>query len=136
MLRRSVVSGAASISSPLAIEVAAPAYSATLVEEASLTGISLVAQVPSNQVWVVRFMAATFGSFLGFAAAGIGRSVVGPWSFLAASTGTKIIGIQHQTFTWEGRYVFEPDQYIWVNIEDGDTADVLLSGYKLSAFGF
>lgn len=112
-----------------------PAYSTNFFNVASVSGPTHLGTVPANEVWVLRSMFATFGSYAGYAGAAIGLSDVGPWSWLTQSTGTRIVGIQHQTFQWEGRKVFEPNSEIWVTTSASDTCDLDLNGYVLSYTG-
>ena len=112
-----------------------PAYSTNFFNVAAVSGVTHLGTVPSSEVWVLRFMVCTFGSFLGYVQGAVGISNVGPWSWLCESSTTKLIGVQHQSFTWEGRLVFEPDTDLYVNTSDGDTCDMDLSGYTLSYLG-
>jgi hypothetical protein len=112
-----------------------PAYSTNFFNVATVSGPTHLGTVPSNEVWVLRSMFATFGTFAGYVAAAVGLSAEGPWSWLCQSTGARIIGVQHQTFQWEGRKVFEPLSEVWVNTSTSDTGDLDLNGYVLSYTG-
>jgi hypothetical protein len=115
--------------------VSRPAYSTNFFNVASVSGPTHLGTVPSSEVWVLRFMVATFGTFAGYVRAGTGQSSEGPWSWLCQSTTAKLIGVSHQSFFWEGRLVFEPDTELWVNTSESDTCDLDLSGYTLSYLG-
>jgi hypothetical protein len=115
--------------------MARPAYSTNFFNVASVSGPTHLGTVPSSEVWVLRFMVATFGTYAGFAQAAVGIAEGGPWSWLCSSSAVKLLGIQHQSFTWSGRLVFEPDTEVWVNTSSGDTCDMDLSGYTLSYLG-
>ena len=106
-------------------------YSALLFQGTGVTGTGVLATVPATETWVVRFMAATFGDYLGYVRAALGVGTEGPWLWLATSRQTAIVGVSKQTFFWEGRMVVPAGADLGFNIDNPDTCDLFVSGYRL-----
>jgi hypothetical protein len=81
---------------------------------------------------VVRFLAATFGSFAGYV--GMGYSFTGedPWLWLTQSTSATLVGVHKVTFTWEGRWVIPNHLSLYAMASPGDAGDIIASGYTLT----
>ena len=106
-------------------------YSALLATATSVSAPESLGGPPSGYLWVMRCAVATFGSYLGYAAAAFSVGGEDPWLWLCESSSAKLVGFQQQSFTWEGRIVVPADTELWVKPSDGDTCDVLVSGYQL-----
>ena len=106
-------------------------YSALLGEAVAVSEPTSLGGPPEGTLWVARFAAATFGSFLGFAQCAFSIGGEDPWLWLCSSPSTKLIGIQKQTFTWEGRLVVPAGTELWCKPSSADTCDVVVSGYQL-----
>lgn len=115
--------------------MARPAYSTCLVDGFHGSGVNALDTVPIDEVWVVRCMMATFGSYAGYVQAALGLTPEGPWQWLCQNPSTRLFGIQKQTFVWEGRYVIPPGYTLYMNTSSGDTCDLKLDGYVLSRTG-
>lgn len=115
--------------------MARPAYSKNLIYLPSVEGVTAVGGPPTGKLWVCRTVMATFGSFLGYALAGLGLYDVGPWSWLCQPGTANYFSVRHQTFVWEGRYVVPGGSDLYVNTSDGDTCDIKIDGYELSVDG-
>lgn len=107
-------------------------YSAILGSATSVSDPVSLGTVPENEVWVARFIAMTVGSFLGFIAGGVSVNGADPWLYVTSNAATKIFGVRKQTFYWEGRMVIPSGQQLYAQVEDGDTGDFYISGYKLT----
>jgi hypothetical protein len=115
--------------------VARPAYSALLAKQASISDPTDLGGPPAGSLWVVRFIAMTVGSFLGFIAGGVSVDNEDPWLYVVSNSTTKLFGDHAQTFYWEGRIVVPNGSHLWARVEDGDTGDFYVSGYVLSVSG-
>lgn len=109
-------------------------YSQCLFSALSVSGIGEIGLVPDNEVWVVRFYAATFGDYVGYVRAALGASDLGPWLWMATSRQTAIVGVSKQTFFWEGRMVVNSGATLYYNIDNPDTCDLYVSGYVLTNY--
>lgn len=107
-------------------------YSRDLYAALSVSGIGSIGTVPDDEVWVVRFFAATFGAYVGYVKAALGVSASGPWLWLATSQQTALVGVNKQTFYWEGRLVANSGAELSYNIDNPDTCDLYVSGYVLT----
>lgn len=108
-------------------------YSALIAEGSSISGIEAAATPPTGWLYVVRFAAFTFGSYVGYAQAALGLSDDGPWAWLFSTSEVKILGVRKQTTYWEGRLVVPPERTLYVNVGNPDTMDYIISGYLLRA---
>lgn len=107
-------------------------YSSNIYAALSVSGIGLIGTVPANEVWVVRFYAATFGDYVGYVRTALGVSSEGPWLWLASSRQTALLGVSKQTFYWEGRMVVNSGASLYYNVDNPDTCDLYVSGYVLT----
>jgi hypothetical protein len=103
---------------------------------ASTTGVgdtpTLLGEPPDGSLWVVRFLAATFGDFVGYAGAGFSFTGDDPWLWLCQSTDAKLIGVHKQTFVWEGRWVIPEHLSLYAMSSSSDSCDIIASGYTLT----
>lgn len=107
-------------------------YSVGFADLASISEPTLVGEVPTDHVWIVRLFVVTFGGYAGYVRGGLGLSSSGPWSWLAASTEASLIGVSKRSYYWEGRYVVNGAQELWVTPDSPDTMDCFISGYDLN----
>lgn len=107
-------------------------YSSLLFAGTGVTGTTTLATVPDTETWVVRFAAATFGDYLGYVRTALGVGLVGPWLWLMTARQTSLIGVTKQTFYWEGRMVIPSGQVLGAQVDNPDTCDLYVSGYKLT----
>jgi hypothetical protein len=114
--------------------VARPVYSTLLASATSVPDSSTnLGSPPIGDTWVVRFLAATFGSYLGYARFGVSLTGLDPWLWLCTSLDANIIGVTKRTFVWEGRLVVPDGLSLYGMCSDGDSCDVIASGYTLTA---
>lgn len=90
-----------------------------------------IGEVPSDEVWVIRDVGMTYGSFLGYVRGWVKNNNEDPRLLTVVSAEPALIGVATNTTTWSGRVVVPPTATLWVGVEDGDTADFYVSGYKL-----
>jgi hypothetical protein len=114
--------------------MARPIYSQVLANVPSVSDAGAVLGAPGpGEVWVVRAMFATFGSYLGYVRAAIALEDVGTRQWLCTSSSSKLFGDAQQTFYWEGRYVVPSGVNVVGIASDGDTCDIKLDGYVLTS---
>lgn len=95
-------------------------------------GGALLGTVPEGYTWVVRFAAATFGSYLAYANACLYRNNEDPRLWLMSNQSGSLFSDHPTTFYWEGRMVLIQGDELWAQASSGDTCDVYVSGYTLS----
>lgn len=111
-----------------------PVYSALLAAADSVGDTPTnLGGPPEGYVWVARFIAATFGFYVGYI--GMAFSVGGeaPWLWLTQTGSDSLFGVHDFTLTWEGRLVIPQGATLWAKASTPDTGDVLVSGYQLLA---
>lgn len=107
-------------------------YSHFLGEIVSVSDPAAFLAVPEGETWIIRTLSATFGSFAGYAVAGIALAGTDPWLWLCTPPIGELFSNHPVTWTWEGRLVLEPESIWWAQALDGDTCDMIASGYKLT----
>lgn len=107
-------------------------YSALLGTLDSVSDPEAFLAVPDGETWVLRSLSATFGSFAGFAIAGIALAGIDPWLWLCQPPVGELFADHPVTWTWEGRIVLPPGSLWYAQAQDADTCDMLASGYKLT----
>lgn len=112
--------------------MARPVYSALLGEITSVSDPAAFLAVPDDQTWVIRSLSATFGSYAGYAVAGVALDGEDPWLWLCTAPVGALFSDHPVTWTWEGRLVLPSGSVWWAQALDGDTCDMLASGYKLT----
>jgi hypothetical protein len=108
-------------------------YSALLAQATSLSDAGeSVGGPPAGTLWVVRFAAATFGSYLAYVNCALAVQNADPWLWLLSS-GSGVYFSDHPiTFYWEGRLVVPAGSELWAKASAGDACDLYVSGYQLS----
>ena len=112
--------------------MARPVYSAVLGEAVNVSDPFLIGTVPADEVWVIRDVSMTYGSFLGYVRGWVKTNNEDPRLLTVVSSEASLIGVAKNTTSWSGRVVVPSGQEVYVGVEDGDTADFYISGYKLS----
>lgn len=112
------------------------AYSALLTQATSVgdAGESVGGPV-AGYLWVVRFAAATFGSYAAYVNAALSIDGEDPWLWIMSSSNGVYFSDHPVTFYWEGRMVVPPGSTLWAKASSGDAFDLYCSGYNLSADG-
>lgn len=93
---------------------------------------SLLGEPPAGSLWVVRFIASTFGSFAGYVGMGFSFTGEDPWLWLTQTGVGQYVGVHQFTIVWEGRWVIPAATALYARASDGDTGGVLVSGYTLT----
>ena len=108
-------------------------YSALLAQATSVgdSGESLGGP-PAGYLWVVRFAAATFGSYAAYVNAALAVQDADPWLWLLSSQAGSYFSDHPVTFYWEGRMVVPAGSELWAKASAGDAFDIYVSGYQLS----
>lgn len=107
-------------------------YSALLAERNEVSDPVLLLSVPETETWILRTITATFGSFAGYVGAGISLANTDPWLYLCTSGVGNFFSDHPVTFGWEGRIVMPSGTDWYARALDGDTCDMLASGYRLT----
>jgi hypothetical protein len=108
-------------------------YSALLTQATSVgDGGESVGGPPAGSLWVVRFAAATFGSYLAYVNAALAVQDGDPWLWLMSAQSGVYFSDHPQTFYWEGRLVVPAGQTLYAKASAGDAFDLYVSGYQLT----
>lgn len=93
---------------------------------------TLLGEPPAGSLWVVRFIATTFGSYTAYVGMGFSFTGEDPWLWLTQTGTGQYVGVHKFTITWEGRWVIPADTSLYAMASAGDAGDVLVSGYTLT----
>lgn len=108
-------------------------YSALLAEATSVPdSATSLGGPPAGSLWVVRFAAATFGSYLAYVNAALSVGGTDPWLWLMSSQAGNLFSPHAQTFYWEGRMVVPAGTVLYAKSSAGDACDMYVSGYVLT----
>lgn len=108
-------------------------YSALLGAAESVSTPQSLGGPPPGAIWVVRCAILTYGSYLGYFRGALGLNGEGPWQWLWATSSDSLVGIAKASATWQGRYVVPEGNTLWAQMDTGDTGDVIVFGYQLTA---
>jgi hypothetical protein len=112
------------------------AYSALLAQATSVPSSPTdLGGPPAGYLWVVRFAAATFGSYLAYVNCGLAVQPGNPWLWLMQSTPEALFSVHPTTFYWEGRLVVPAGASLYAQASAGDECDLYVSGYQLTVAG-
>lgn len=108
-------------------------YSALLAEATSVgDGGQSLGGPPTGYLWVARFAAATFGTYLAYVNAALSVGGTDPWLWLMSSAQGAFFSDHPATFYWEGRMVIPEGRTLWAKASAGDACDIHVTGYQLS----
>jgi hypothetical protein len=109
-------------------------YSRVLAQATSVDDSgTLLGSPPDTYVWVIRFAAATFGSYAGYCHFGLALQLAHPVLWVCSSPAGIGFSNHAVTWFWEGRMVVPAGGSIYGYSSTGDACDVHLSGYELSS---
>lgn len=108
-------------------------YSALLTQATSVgDGGESVGGPDPGYLWVVRFAAATFGSYLAYVNCALAVQDADPWLWLMSNSAGVYFSDHPVTFFWEGRMVVPQGSQLWAKASAGDACDLYVSGYNLT----
>jgi hypothetical protein len=112
--------------------VARVVYSALLTQATSVPDVGTsLGGPPAGYLWVVRFAAATFGSFLAYSQLALALQDGNPWLWVCSSPLGFSLSNHAVTWFWEGRLVVPAGGVLWAKSSAGDACDVSIHGYEL-----
>lgn len=108
-------------------------YSDVLAQQNSVDDVGVnLGGPPTGYVWVVRFAAATFGSFAGYCGLSLALQDAHPRLWVCSSPVGFAFSVHAVTWFWEGRMVVPDGGSLWAQSTAGDVCDVSVHGYQLT----
>lgn len=113
--------------------MARPLYSSLLAQALSVPDSPQALGAPiSGQLWVIREVVCTFGSFAAYIRGAIQVGSGEPGLWLCGNPPGVYVGLAKFSSTWEGRIVVPSGITLYAYASSGDAMDISVSGYVLS----